>query len=222
MHARHDETARCSGDDPRDRSDHRVADRGNGWRYFSCSRRRGSSPPGSAWVPAQNSTGGKTRLGRITKTGNREYGGCWWLGATSVVVQRADGWDSAVGTWLRNILERRPVQTGDRGAREQDGTHRLGGDDAQGGLPSKGWCHSRSASCSVTPPHRMGRRRAQARLIRQETLNSVRGRLWSIQQFSGNTVSSQVCLRARQTGWCLTRKRTPMMASGERRATGRT
>jgi transposase len=66
----------------------------------------------AAWlglVPAQNSTGGKTRLGRITKTGNREIRRLLVLGATSMV-QRADRWDSAVGTWLRNILERRPVR----------------------------------------------------------------------------------------------------------------
>ena len=30
-----------------------------------------SSPPSSAWTPRQNSTGGKTRLGRITKMGDR-------------------------------------------------------------------------------------------------------------------------------------------------------
>jgi transposase len=66
----------------------------------------------AAWlglVPGQNSTGGKTRLGRITKTGNREIPRLLVLGATSMV-QRADGWNSAVGTWLRNILERRPVR----------------------------------------------------------------------------------------------------------------
>ena len=67
----------------------------------------------AAWLGlvhvAQNSTGGKTRLGRITKTGNREIRRLLVLGATSMV-QRADGWDSAVGTWLRNILERRPVR----------------------------------------------------------------------------------------------------------------
>jgi transposase len=31
------------------------------------------------------------------------------LGATSMLC-RADGWNSAVGGWLRNILERRPVR----------------------------------------------------------------------------------------------------------------
>jgi transposase len=60
-------------------------------------------------VPRQNSTGGKTRLGRITKAGNREIRKLLVLGATSMVY-RADGWDSAVGGWLRSILQRRPVR----------------------------------------------------------------------------------------------------------------
>jgi len=66
----------------------------------------------AAWlglVPRQHSTGGKTRLGRITKTGNREIRKLLVLGATSMV-QRADGWNSAVGAWLRNVLQRRPVR----------------------------------------------------------------------------------------------------------------
>jgi transposase len=66
----------------------------------------------AAWlglVPRQTSTGGKTRLGRITKTGNREIRKLLVLGATSMVY-RADGWNSAVGAWLRSVLERRPVR----------------------------------------------------------------------------------------------------------------
>jgi transposase len=66
----------------------------------------------AAWlglVPRQNSTGGKTRLGRITKTGNREIRRLLVLGATSMV-GRAEGWHSAVGAWLRSILLRRPVR----------------------------------------------------------------------------------------------------------------
>ena len=66
----------------------------------------------AAWlglVPRQNSTGGKTRLGRITKAGNREIRKLLVLGATSMV-GRADGWNSAVGAWLRDILQRRPVR----------------------------------------------------------------------------------------------------------------
>jgi error-prone DNA polymerase len=66
----------------------------------------------AAWlglVPRQNSTGGKPRLGRITKAGNREIRKLLVLGATSMVY-RADGWNSAVGAWLRNVLQRRPVR----------------------------------------------------------------------------------------------------------------
>jgi transposase len=66
----------------------------------------------AAWlglVPRQNSTGGKTRLGRITKAGNREIRKLPVLGATSMV-HRAEGWNSAVGAWLRSALERRPVR----------------------------------------------------------------------------------------------------------------
>jgi transposase len=66
----------------------------------------------AAWlglVPRQNSSGGKTRLGRITKAGNREIRKLLVLGATSMVF-RADGWNSAVGAWLRSVLERRPVR----------------------------------------------------------------------------------------------------------------
>jgi transposase len=66
----------------------------------------------AAWiglVPRQNSTGGKTRLGRITKVGSREIRMLLVLGATSMV-HRANGWSSAVGSWLRKVLERRPVR----------------------------------------------------------------------------------------------------------------
>jgi error-prone DNA polymerase len=66
----------------------------------------------AAWlglVPRQHSTGGKSRLGRITKTGNREIRRMLVLGATSMVY-RAPKWNSSIGAWLREILERRPVR----------------------------------------------------------------------------------------------------------------
>ena len=66
----------------------------------------------AAWlglVPRQYSTGGKTRLGRITKTGNREIRKLLVLGATSMVY-RAPHWNSVVGAWTRGVLERRPVR----------------------------------------------------------------------------------------------------------------
>ena len=66
----------------------------------------------AAWlglVPRQYSTGGKTRLGRITKTGNREIRRLLVLGATSMVY-RTPQWNSVVGAWTRWMLERRPVR----------------------------------------------------------------------------------------------------------------
>ena len=66
----------------------------------------------AAWlglVPRQRSTGGKTRLGRITKAGDREIRTSLVLGATSMV-HRAGAWNSAAGAWVRELLERRPVR----------------------------------------------------------------------------------------------------------------
>ena len=64
----------------------------------------------AAWlglVPRQFSTGGKTRLGRITKAGNREIRRLLVIGATSMV-RVAPKWNSAAGAWTRGLLERRP------------------------------------------------------------------------------------------------------------------
>src|SRR5689334_11340757 len=66
----------------------------------------------AAWlglVPRQHSTAGKTRLGRITKAGNKEIRKLLVLGATSML-GRAEGWHSALGAWLRDILQRRPAR----------------------------------------------------------------------------------------------------------------
>jgi len=107
-HARHDETARrlatIPGIGPITASliAATVADIGvfKSARHFA------------AWlglVPRQHSTGGKTRLGRITKTGNREIRRLLVLGATSMIY-RAETWNSAAGAWVRKILERRPAR----------------------------------------------------------------------------------------------------------------
>src|SRR3954464_9967649 len=66
----------------------------------------------AAWlglVPRQHSTGGKTRLGRITKAGNGEIRRMLVLGATSMV-HRAAQWNSAAGAWRRGVLARRPAK----------------------------------------------------------------------------------------------------------------
>src|ERR687893_434879 len=79
---------------------------GDGIRNFRSARHF------AAWlglVPRQHSTGGKTRLGRITKAGNREIRRLLVLGATAMV-HRAAQWNSAAGAWTRGLLERRPAR----------------------------------------------------------------------------------------------------------------
>ena len=161
----------------------------------------------AAWlglVPRQNSTGGKTRLGRITKTGNREIRKLLVLGATSMAY-RADGWNSAVGGWLRNILERRPVRLVTVALANK--MARI----AWAVMTRKEVYRPKEVSRSQRKRPRDaspldGRQRAQARLIRQEALNRVMGKT-VVKNSSGNTVSSLVP-RARPTDWCLTRMRT--------------
>jgi transposase len=66
----------------------------------------------AAWlglVPRQHSTGGKARLGRITKAGNEQIRTLLVLGATSMV-RRAERWNSAAGAWVRGVLARRPAR----------------------------------------------------------------------------------------------------------------
>ena len=66
----------------------------------------------AAWlglVPRQHSSGGKTRLGKITKAGNAQIRTLLVLGATSMVYRVAH-WDSAAGQWVRGLLERHPVR----------------------------------------------------------------------------------------------------------------
>jgi transposase len=72
----------------------------------------GSARQFAAWlglVPRQHSTGGKNRLGRITKVGNSEIRRMLVLGATSMVF-RAVNWNSSLGAWTRSALLRRPVR----------------------------------------------------------------------------------------------------------------
>jgi transposase len=66
----------------------------------------------AAWlglVPRQHSTGGKTRLGRITKAGNAEIRRLLVIGATAMV-RRAAPWNSQAGRWVQGVLARRPVR----------------------------------------------------------------------------------------------------------------
>lgn len=64
----------------------------------------------AAWlglVPKQHSTGGKARLGRITKAGHAEIRRMLVLGSTAMI-RYAAAWNSALGAWTRSALLRRP------------------------------------------------------------------------------------------------------------------
>ena len=66
----------------------------------------------AAWlglVPRQNSSGGKDRLGHISKMGNGYLRRLLVVGATSVT-RRAGTIDSRTGVWVRSLLERKPAR----------------------------------------------------------------------------------------------------------------
>ena len=66
----------------------------------------------AAWlglVPRQHSTGGKQRLGATTKMGERSLRRLLIIGANSVVIKRHSHRDAQPGTWLGNLLSRKPA-----------------------------------------------------------------------------------------------------------------
>lgn len=58
-------------------------------------------------VPRQNSSGGKDRLGRISKRGDGYLRKLLVVGATSVIRRSGDN-ASATGAWVRSLMERKP------------------------------------------------------------------------------------------------------------------
>jgi transposase len=60
-------------------------------------------------VPRQNSSGGKERLGRISKMGDGYLRKLLVVGATSVI-RRARTGTTGAAAWVRSLLERRPAR----------------------------------------------------------------------------------------------------------------
>jgi len=60
-------------------------------------------------VPRQNSSGGKDRLGRISKMGDGYLRKLLVVGATSVIRRAGDN-TSATGAWVRTLMERKPAR----------------------------------------------------------------------------------------------------------------
>ena len=66
----------------------------------------------AAWlglVPRQNSSGGKDRLGHVSKMGNGYLRRLLVVGATSVT-RRAETTETRTGAWVRTLLERKPTR----------------------------------------------------------------------------------------------------------------
>jgi len=66
----------------------------------------------AAWlglVPRQNSSGGKERLGRVSKMGNGYLRRLLVVGATSVT-RRAGTNNTQTGAWVRSLLDRKPAR----------------------------------------------------------------------------------------------------------------
>ena len=81
-----------------------VAEVGD-WKAFSSGRSL------AAWIglaPRQHSTGGKERLGGISKTGNRYLR--WLLVAGAMAVIRYARQHGTKRLWLARIMERRPIK----------------------------------------------------------------------------------------------------------------
>ena len=84
----------------------------------------------SAWVglvPKQNSSGGKERLGSITKRGDRYLRSLFTAGAL-VVIRYAKIHGTKHRPWLTSLLCRRPTKVRCHRARQQDRAHGLGHD----------------------------------------------------------------------------------------------
>ena len=65
----------------------------------------------AAWlglVPRQHSTGGKQRLGATTRMGERSLRRLLIIGANSVIIKRHVHREAQPGTWLGNMLSRKP------------------------------------------------------------------------------------------------------------------
>ncbi|MBT4354899.1 MAG: transposase [Rhodospirillaceae bacterium] len=68
-----------------------------------------TTPLSSRGAAQQNSSGGKDRLGHISKMGNGYLRLLLVIGAT-FVTRRAPTIDSRTGTWVRSLLDRKPTR----------------------------------------------------------------------------------------------------------------
>lgn len=121
-------------------------------------------------VPRGHSSGGKQRLGRISKAGNARIRQLLVLGATTAIRHARPGSRSG-SPWLLAMLERQAAQArGDR-AGQQDGPRRVGHDGARNSLSSAHGDGLIPPRCrggrATTQDHGRSDRRAGARRVIQ-------------------------------------------------------
>jgi transposase len=84
-------------------------------------------------TPKQSSSGGKPKLGRISKMGNRYLRKLLVVGAHAVLFHRKRHTDP-LRMWAKKLIEQEALQACRGGARQQDGAHRLRNPAGQDGL----------------------------------------------------------------------------------------
>ena len=173
----------------------------------------------AAWIgltPWEISTGGRQRLGRITKIGQRNLRQLLVLGATAVI-RHARRRKEITDPWLRRMLAAYSGEAGRGGAGEQDGAHHLGADGhrrelpcAEGtrcgrGIGTVGHEHhehgaSRHASAMVPSGCAQdGERSRGKRSVRQGRKNQLRAaETWSSRKRFGSDLTKTIRARGRQ------------------------
>jgi len=91
------------------------------------------------------------------------------------MVHRAAGWNSAAGVWTRGLLQRRPVRLVTVALANKMARIAWALMTRKEVYHAKGRAAA-AAKAVARQPGAHGRQRAQARLIRQEALNSVMGK----------------------------------------------
>ena len=80
-----------------------------GWQRTNELAKRLSVLPGVGLVPKQNSTGGKVKLGNVSKQGDRYLRSLFTVGALAVIkYAKTHGMEHR--PWLAKLLERRPAR----------------------------------------------------------------------------------------------------------------
>jgi transposase len=98
----------------------------------------------AAWLgvtPRQNSSGGKERLGRTSKRGDKYIRSLLVAGAVAVL-RHARERATKDGEWVRAMFGAKASQARDGRARQPNCPHRLGGDGARRRLSSKRDCRA--------------------------------------------------------------------------------